>query len=208
LRQKGQHGREEEDKKIILNYELTHFYYQGESMKKRNIIAILTLVSLLFCIYGLATAQNSGKKTLVSTDNHSSLSVPASWDTISLNNAAVLQCGNGSEEAYAIVINDAKMDLDGWNMQRHSYIVLGNLLTSVSSPKVQGPKKLKINGYNALQYEIQGSVDGQNVVYFLTDIETPHVFSQVLCWTLLSRTEKNRGILDKVVKSFTDPDVK
>jgi len=173
-------------------------------MKNIVLVSILVLVtSYSTNLFGQETS-----KTVLSTDNHVSLVIPASLDTFNLNNAAVLQYGNGSKEIYIIVINDPKIDLIGWNLTKHSYIILGNLIKSLSSPKVTPPKELVIHGFNAVQYEIHGTVNDLNVVYVLTDIETPHVFSQLLSWTLKSHADDNLPVLREVAKSFNDPDVK
>ena len=173
-------------------------------MKKFGLVIVLQIVTALSSIlFGQETT-----KTIVGTDNHVSFVVPTTWDTLDLNKAAELQYGNGAKEIYLVALNDAKMDLVGWNLTKHSYIILGNLMKSLSSPKVSSRKELVIQGFNAVQYEIECTTHDLNVIYVLTDIETPHIFSQILSWTLKSHADENLPLLREVTKSFKDPDIK
>jgi hypothetical protein len=163
-------------------------------------ISTFTLCWSIFTYLGVS--QQVGPRVFTSSDSAVSIVIPADLDTMELNPASVLQVGNGTKEIYLIVINDSKEDLEGWNIQRHSLVTIGGLMRNVSSPQVDGPRNLAINGLPAIQYTIQGSTNSQNIVYVITTVETPQVLSQILTWSLRSQYDKNKSVMDDMIKSF------
>jgi len=161
------------------------------------LLAIMTLTPS-----GNASGQEEGPRTMFSMDGSLSLDIPAHLDTMELHEDAVLQVGDYYSEIYVIVLNDWKADLEGWNIGKDSYITLGNLLRSISAPIVQGPVMSVIDDLDAIQYVIEGAVDGKKIVYLHTTIETPDVFSQIVAWSLRSRYEENRMEMEEIVRSF------
>jgi len=147
-------------------------------------------------------AQSGGEKTVRSTDGLLQLSVPESWGDQELNEAAEVQIGNEEQSAYLIVLIEKKEDLFGWNLDRHSRVTLGTLLSSVDLPKIVGPKSMKVGSWPAVQYEIRGAAGGSNIVYLHTTIETPELFVQALAWTLPSKEAAIRKQLEKAVLSI------
>ena len=63
-----------------------------------------------------------------------------------------------------------------------------------------------VDGNEAVQYEIQGTVDKIKVAYLHVTVEGKDHFHQVLAWTLLSMLEKNRPMLESVIDSFQEID--
>lgn len=147
------------------------------------------------------SAQDDQQKTIRSTDDRLQISVPADWAEQELNEAAEIQVGSEEQSAYLIVLIELKADLFGWNLDRHSHVTLGTLLSSVDLPKISGPKAMKVAGFPAVQYEIRGASGGSNIVYLHTTIETPELFAQVLAWTLPSQEAATRKHLEKAILS-------
>lgn len=144
------------------------------------------------------------QKVAFAPDKRTQITVPQNWDTLELNDAAEIQLGDPEDEAYLIVLNELKADLHGWNLDRHSRVTLGQLLTSVADPVITGPKSLKVNGIPAVQYEIRGAAQNRNIVYVHTTIDGPNYFSQILAWTLPSRAEKVYPQLLKAISTFRE----
>ena len=61
---------------------------------------------------------------------------------------------------------------------------------------------MEINGLNALQFDITGSIEQVNLHYFVTLIEAAENFHQVICWTLKTRYERYIEEYRKIAASF------
>lgn len=147
-------------------------------------------------------AEGGSEKTVRSSDGLLEISIPDGWSDVELNEAAEIQVGTEEQSAYLIVLIEKKADLFGWNIERHSRVTLGSLLSDVDLPKITGPKSLKIGEFPAVQYEIRGASGGTNVVYLHTTVETPVLFAQVLAWTVPSQESAVRKQLEKAISSL------
>lgn len=142
---------------------------------------------------------------ITSADGDSQITVPRDWSEMDdLNEVAIIQAANLFEEQYAIVIQDNKEDFADTDINAHSEATVQILLDSLTSSEVTTPTPLTVNGYTAVQTEIQGSFENINVVYLHTSIETREHFYQVVTWTLKSRFESNRSLFEQVTQSFRE----
>lgn len=157
---------------------------------------------LVFAALSVAAVAQTPDKVIAASDKRSQIRVPASWDSLKLNDAAEIQVGNESEEAYLIVLNELKEDLYGWNLDKHSRVTLGKLLAGLSFPVVTGPKSLTVDGHPALQYEIRGASEGHNIVYLHTTVDGGTMFSQILAWTIPSKADTVKPQLVKAIATF------
>jgi hypothetical protein len=164
----------------------------------RKVVVLLALV-LAVSVY----ADDTSKRILAS-DEQTQITVPGNWEVLELNDAAEIEVGNETDEAYLIVLNELKDDLAGWNLDKHSRVTLGKLLSSLSDPTVTGPKSVTVNGSPAVQYEIRGASDGRNIVYIHTTVDGPKYFSQILAWTLASRVSVVKPQLMKAIATFRE----
>jgi hypothetical protein len=161
----------------------------------------LSLALILVAVQALA--DDSGKKILAS-DEKTEIVVPISWSPLDLNDAAEIQVGNETEDAYLIVLNESKDDLFAWNLERHSRVTLGQLLMNVANPTVVGPKALTIAGSPAVQYEIRGAAENRNLVYIHTTVDGPKHFSQIIAWTVPSKAEQALPHLRRTILTFRE----
>ncbi|HEV7765405.1 MAG TPA: hypothetical protein VGQ76_10415 [Thermoanaerobaculia bacterium] len=164
--------------------------------------SVIVLVALLAC----AVHADDTHKIFIAADKQTQITVPESWDGLELNENAEIQVGNAKDEAYLIVLNELKADLHGWNIDRHSRVTLGQLLSSVAFPVITGPKSITVGGSPAIQYEIRGAAENRNVVYVHTTIDGSKYYSQILAWTLPSRAEKIYPRLMKAIATFREVD--
>ena len=111
----------------------------------------------------LVSIQANGQISLIKDKAFSNpvgdvqIKTPANWREIDLHDDADIEIGNELEETYIIVLSEAKEDLYGWNLAKHSRLTLGNFLASIDFPEIVGPKSFEVNGYPAVQFEIHGS---------------------------------------------------
>lgn len=175
-----------------------HSFISWESfMRKLAAILALSLVA------SSANADDS-VTDFVASDKRTQITVPGGWGAMELNDAAEIQVGNAAEEAYLIVLNERKEDLYGWNLDKHSRVTLGRLLTGVASPTVKGPVSLTIGGSPAVQYEIRGAAENRNIVYLHTTVDGPKHFSQILAWTLPSKSGVVIPRLRQAISTFRE----
>ena len=152
-----------------------------------------------------STAPEITGTVMTSTNGATQITVPDDWDAMTdLNDVAIIQAANLAKEQYIIVIDDTKEDFADPNLAQYSDITAQLIVDGLNAPEVDAPTELTINGYPALQKEIRGSIDNINVVYLHTSVETPSHFYQVLTWTLKSRFDQNRSVLQEVTNSLTE----
>lgn len=165
----------------------------------RKLAAILAL-----CIVASTAGADDTGTPFMASDKRTEITVPAGWGAMELNDAAEIQVGSAAEEAYLIVLNERKEDLYGWNLDKHSRVTLGRLLTGVASPTIKGPLSMTIGGSPAVQYEIRGAAENRNIVYLHTTVDGPKHFSQILAWTLPSKSEVVIPQLRKAISTFRE----
>ncbi len=152
---------------------------------------------------GLGGASIPDSQVLDSGDGVSQVTVPGNWQTMQLNDKADIQAGNGSKEQYLVVLSESTADLN-LNLQEYADTVVGDLRDNLTDPKVSDPVSLTINGAPALRYEIRGSLDKINAVYWLTAVQGKDHFHQVLTWTLASKADDNQALLEAITGTFTE----
>ncbi|MGF1670758.1 MAG: hypothetical protein ACFCU6_09930 [Balneolaceae bacterium] len=163
------------------------------------IFSLVLFPSLIYC-------QQDNYKNYISLDEKFSLNVPAEWYDLELNDEAIIQVGNEVLEQYLILLSDEKIDLYGWNLQKHSYMTFSQIISNLQDPIINGPKYFKINNYDSVQHEVEGAFENFKVVYIHTVIETEDSFSQILTWTLKSKFSSNEEVFRNVIASFRNKD--
>ena len=165
-----------------------------------NLIIILLL--LLISLSSTDAQENIEKAVFKSSDNKFQITIPGNWEVLEINEDADIQVGNAQDEAYFILLADQKADLFGWNIEKHSRITLSNILSSLLLPEIEGPVYFEIDGKRAVQYKIAGAIEGMNIVYLHTTVESNNYFNQILTWALKSRFSGNEEIFRNVLSSF------
>jgi len=102
-----------------------------------------------------------------------------------------------------MVINEKKADFtDDTTLDNYTEIVRNATIENLTSPNATPPSPVTINGNLGRQYEIQGSTSNVKIAYLITTVETAEHFHQIITWTLVSRKDKNQGVLQEVTNSF------
>lgn len=151
------------------------------------------------------SSNHTSGNILKSNNDLSEITLPEGWkEQKGLNEKADIQAADSLNNNFMIVLSESKLDFNEMTLDKHSEATRSILLKAIGNPVVEGPTRLTINGFPAVQYKITGSIDNLNPVYLHTTIETPKNFHQVLAWTLASKYEKNKPVLDKVIGSFKE----
>ena len=172
-------------------------------MKK---IFFTILLSFLVLAFMSATAQT---KLIEKKVGHAYyLSVPNYMtETKDLNKSATLQYQNILKQAYVIVIEDNKAELDSLGMkftdpQEFYDGFITDFTSGLENKTFIGPKGLKIGKNNAVQGEVSAKFDGSPIWYLITVVETPTHFYKIISWTLVGNKDKLKQDYIKMVNSF------
>lgn len=140
-----------------------------------------------------------------SADRRLSINVPDDWqERRNISEGASIGAGNSALEVYVIVMAESREDFsEDFTLSNYTDAVLSltkNIMqTAQLSPALQS---YKINGLPAQQAEIAGEVDGLNIRYLLTTVESDKGFFHLLSWTTAARYEANRSLMREVANSL------
>lgn len=155
----------------------------------------------------LASSSGKNQKTIRSTDGCCLISVPSNWnEEKTLNEQANLQAANRLKELYVIVISEPKEDFENMTLEGHSELTRKSFIQSLNAPQAAGPVSVTVDKNRAVQYEISGGINNVKIVALHTTVETAKHYHQILAWTIKSRIDKNRPILQNVIQSFKEAD--
>ncbi|HAS53559.1 MAG: hypothetical protein A2X56_11040 [Nitrospirae bacterium GWC2_57_13] len=165
--------------------------------------AVVICLALVFAVQG--AVQGADGKVIKSADGLTQITVPKDWKEMkNLNAEASIQAALARQELYVIVITESKEDFDKMTVNKYSELTRASILEALSSAKEEKVGTMTIAGRQALQYKIQGSIDNLKVVYLHTTVEGKGHFHYVLAWTLKSKYEKGKDVLQQVIKSFKE----
>lgn len=143
--------------------------------------------------------------TVTSADEALEFEIPNSWSEESgLNEVAVLQAGDRSAEAYAVVIEDPREPFQNIDLGRFADTEMQELAAQVGLANLSGPTLVDAGEYEGLQYRLRGFFDSVEVVYLYTFIETPTRFIKVITWSLAERFDDNQPVLEQVAASVRE----
>ena len=185
-------------------------------MRKISALALMAIVCFVLSTAGCdkiveGLSQSKNPVTITSDDGKVQATTPGNWKKrTDLHEDGMLQAANAIEENYIVVIPDNKADLDDeMTVESHSDLTRSTILESIKDgQQTAGPIMLTINGRPAVQYELRGVVSGIKVVYLHTTADGEDKFYQILAWTMPSKYQKNKPILESVVNSFKETGAK
>jgi len=133
--------------------------------------------------------------------------VPALWMSgEKLNDQAQINLSNTLKNAYIILIAENKMDFADMDLSTHSEITLSTIENNLTNAKISDKTEFTINGYDAIQYQVEGMVNNLNAVYIHRTVETNKYFNQILAWSLKSKFESLKPEIIKIIDSFLEKD--
>jgi hypothetical protein len=154
---------------------------------------------------GQQTSATTGDQPVVITSGKIQITAPAGWKTaVDLNDKADLQAADVKNQMYLIVLTDNKIDYSDMTLDKHSRSTLEALLKPLTSMTMSGPTNLRINGDPTVQYEVRGTIEGINVVYLHTTVETSAHFQQIVTWTTVSGYLTNKDVIQAIIRSFKE----
>lgn len=179
-------------------------------MKKHYFTLIFVVIFTLGCsaINQIKKEIDKSKKPeiLMSTDGKCQLTVPGSWKTEKdLNDDATLQTSHRFDELYVIVIPNSKADFtEEMTLDSLTQALRADFSGNVPQAESTNPVRTFVNGNEARQFEMSGSVKGIKAKYIYTVVDAPNNYYQIISWTLASRYETNKTKLLEVISTFKE----
>ena len=172
------------------------------AINKGKYISLMSMMALISGLVACNFLSNEPNRVEFLNESFSVL-MPASWSLKSgLNDQADLQMGNLFKEAYTIIISENKMDFNDISMEEHSNLTRSMLQRGLKDYQQSSPELLDMGDIQGLRYQLTGSMDGINLVYWHVTLETENHYHQMILWSLKSKFSDNVPDFDSVVHSF------
>lgn len=168
-----------------------------------SLTALPLLVGMFKAEYARLHQLRIDRHDVVSNDGTVALSVPGTWiDLPELNKVAVVRAGSKSEDAYAMIIRDAKADFPGMTLEQHHQRTRDAMLQKMPESSGTSTVHLTIGGRPALQDELSGTGANVKTVFLHTTIDDVDHYEQILTWTTQARWPAQNALLREVSASF------
>lgn len=176
---------------------------------------IKVILSALFAIITMASAYSQTKFTEQKAGHLYYVSVPDYMTkSVTLNDAATMQYINSAKNAYLIVIDDSKEELEMKGIKFASLKDFHDdniklLKAEENSPVESKPTEFVVNGNKFYQSELNVNFkEADNlevkITYLITYVETKGYYYQILCWSLSSEYKNLVADFKKIAASIKD----
>ncbi len=163
------------------------------------------LVAFMLLLLSASSSVNAAVPELVllSKDKKMQVTLPGEWKQRPTGkDSHQLSATLPGQAAYMLLISEPKEDFK--DIKAYSKIVTTQMSQSLEEAQVSESTEVKVNGQEALRFQIRGIVDGMRVVYVLTVLETQSRFNQVLGWTSNSKLADNKQRLESLPKGVKE----
>jgi hypothetical protein len=151
------------------------------------------------------TSSSTVSSSVIKAANEScQISFPAGWASVpKLNGDAVLSAGDLKNIQYFIVICDPK---DGVSREFRDYAetVSTAMVQRMQSATKTPARDLKINGKDAVRYNIIGSLNNNEFAFVLTLVDGTKYRYQLLGWSFKSKQESAAPVFESISQSWTE----
>jgi hypothetical protein len=174
-------------------------------MLTRSLVTLVVLSLLLGCVKSDSAQKKTSTGPVQSKDKLVEVTLPDGWETATLPSAfARIQARCAEKNAFCIVISESKEDFNHKSIKEYADTILQieEKQTKMADRTVSGPKAVKVNGADALQYEVRGTFKNLKLCYLKTFMETPTRWNQVMCWTTPSNWELAQDDFRKINESL------
>jgi hypothetical protein len=142
-------------------------------------------------------------KVITATDRKCQVTVPANWEDApkELKNAeASIQVGDLARGEYLAVFTDAKEDFH--DFASFEAALKDHLLAVATETKIEDRRQLTVGSLHAVQYVVEGKVEGIRFIYWFTLVEGNRGYHQVVGWTVPSRRSEVEHTIQDVIQTF------
>lgn len=137
---------------------------------------------------------------MLSKDESFKITLPGGWIQGTPSPSQQLVAENHLIDADLSIKSFNSADMQDWK----SYLESGmaKLSGKLSQSTSYQLRKIKVNGFNALQADISGTIDGIKAHYIVTLIKTDKKFIQLLIWCMESSFAANRKELESIASGL------
>ncbi|MGB3291482.1 MAG: hypothetical protein WBB01_00660, partial [Phormidesmis sp.] len=134
------------------------------------------------------------------------ITVPAGWTVINgeQRGSADIYAAAPTQDLYVMVLSEsAAATLNQFSLSDNARQY--RLLIQEELDSFDGEERTAVSSINdkpALQYEIEGEVDGVPIVYLHTTVQGTDDYYQVVGWTTQSSYRENEDVLRNIIGSF------
>lgn len=191
----------------------------------RKIFGILLLLTIFSCkdIARSIINNTSDKSDSLLEKDFNKIKINDSFDISvpkymkkmdNLNEDASLQYANLYKEAYVVVTVEDKNVFKKTFKSYKEYDTIKSLIDNYKEVRVKMFKEIMkvdkiehyslqdINGYNARQFKIEGTIDNVDIFYLMAVVETDEDLYLVMNWTLLDRSKRFENTFETMTTSF------
>jgi hypothetical protein len=163
------------------------------------------LRSVLIVVLSLCGALWAAEESVVlkSDDGRFEVKLPAGWAaTQSKKPGAVIRAQSADKDMLISVSPDPKEDYDNLDAYADKFLrTFGDDIKGAESSEL---KRVKVNGAQAIQGQVEGSLNGARYVWTITAIETESFFVFVQVSAPPSVFRKNRDLLTGLVNGLRE----
>lgn len=132
-----------------------------------------------------------------------SVTKPSNWKIQKeLNAQADVQLGNDFDEAYAVIIVEAKLAAEHISLGSYSKLTLDLLTQEMTDIVLADADDINITGYRAIKQEFTAKVSGIPVKYWHVTLETDKNYIQMFLWSSKAKFEQNENTFERFMHSF------
>ena len=188
-------------------------FYKASRMGALLVSAVLLAVMLGGCnIIALGQAIMDKQKAdetfaLTSSDGRYQLTLPGDWSDAgnTLNDQAVLAACNLQQEKYVVVIAESRADFyEDVTVQDYMELLVEQMGLSIQDMRETPMGEVSVGGRTGYLSRLDGAIDGYEVTYWLTCVETSSDFVQITGWTLQSMADEYQREFYEIETSFAE----
>ncbi len=188
-------------------------FYKASRMGALLVSAILLAVMLGGCnIIALGQAIMDKQKAdetfaLTSSDGQYQLTLPGDWSDAgsTLNDQAILAACNLQQEKYVVVIAESRADFyEDVTVQDYMELLVEQMGLSIQDMRETPMGEVSVGGRTGYLSRLDGAIDGYEVTYWLTCVETSSDFVQITGWTLQSMADEYQQEFYEIETSFAE----
>ncbi len=139
---------------------------------------------------------------LADPDSVISIEAPEGWREFDLGvTDAAFSIGTPSEDAFFIAVIEDKVDMYGWNLDRHSYITLAQSLAAMDFPEILESRDMEVDGRPSRRFVLQGAMQGMQLSYVKVTVDGPSAFIQLVGWSTRSTFDQYGPVIDGIIES-------
>jgi ASC-1-like (ASCH) protein len=162
---------------------------------------------IICLLAGIASCADE-PKVVESKNKRVQVTLPSGWDSATLPNVSdrLIQARCPGKNAFVIVVAEPKQDLKHNSVKEYAETMqkLKAGKKTIEDRTVSEPKALKINGQDALQFEVRGTLKNVKLTYLETYIDLPAHWTCVTNWTTPSHWDEAQDDFRAIYESLRE----